>query len=557
MTKLPSITVIMPVFNTGKFVKDAIQSILDQSFSDFEFIVINDGSTDESLEIIKTFSDKRIKILNNASNVGNYPSRNRGLRIAKGKYICVMDADDTAFPNRFERQFIFMEENPDIGLAGSGFRYFGKEQDIFRENDFERIKVSLLRNNCFIHPTLIMRHEFLKKYNLRYNEKYYYSADYDLIVRAAGLFLVTNILEILLNYRIHDQQITMKNRAKQMQYADEIAIQQLKYIGIDPVETETQLHINLLKGNSIEYSKKQELYDWIKKILTANQNKKYYQMDELESFFNSLLSKQPFCNAITKTNLKTELTEKNEKLDLTDVTFLIRLRIDSMQRFENTNTVIRFITSHFKTNISILEVDGEQQYFPEIMVNNVRYRFVEDKNEIFHKTRWANQMISDASTPYVAVWDADAIATPEQVVEAVEKLRTGEAVMCFPYNGRFYSCDKISTDLYKTFHDIEVLNKNILVMQLMHGYHSSGGAFIVNRKQYIAAGGENENIYGWGLEDAERLKRMETLNLPVFKSKGPLFHLWHPKVKNSWFANAEIERQNRRELLKTCKITSI
>lgn len=553
MSEHPCITVIMPVYNAGKYVNEAIQSILDQSFIDFEFIIINDGSTDESLYVIKSFSDKRIKILNNPANIGNYSSRNSGFIIAKGKYICVMDADDITLPNRFERQYIFMEENPEIGLAGSGFRYYGKEQDNFRENNYERIKVILLRNNCFIHPTIILRHAFFKKYYLQYDERYYYSADYDLIVRAARFFPVTNIPEILLQYRIHYQQITVKSRAKQMEYADNISFEQLRNIGIDPYEDEILLHTHFLKGISIEYSKKKELYNWINKLLKSNQNLKYYQQDELETLINALLSKQPFCSNSIKVNLSIEFAKETDKQDLMDVTFMIRLRIDSMERIENTNAVIRFITNHFKTVVSILEVDSEQRYFPEKTQVDVSYRFVEDNNEIFHKTKWANQMISDASTPYVAVWDADAIAIQEQVVEAVEKLRTGEAVMCFPYNGRFYSCDKISTDLYKTLHDIEVLKRNILVMQLMHGYHSSGGAFIVNREQYIAAGGENENIYGWGLEDAERLKRMETLNLPVSLAKGPLFHLWHPKGKNSWFADRANEIRNRKEFLTTCK----
>jgi predicted glycosyltransferase involved in capsule biosynthesis len=91
-------------------------------------------------------------------------------------------------------------------------------------------------------------------------------------------------------------------------------------------------------------------------------------------------------------------------------------------------------------------------------------------------------------------------------------------------------------------------------MKLMHGYHSVGGAFIVNKEKYIKAGGENENFYGWGPEDTERIKRMEIMNLPVCYSPGIMFHLWHPVGKNSWFANAELERKNRRELQKTCKI---
>ena len=123
--QIPGISVIMPVYNTGEYLGEAIQSILDQTFRDFELIIINDGSSDNSLKIIKSFKDTRIKFISNTSNRGNYPSRNEGISIARGKYICVMDADDIALKSRLERQYLFMERNPEIGLAGSGFKYYG------------------------------------------------------------------------------------------------------------------------------------------------------------------------------------------------------------------------------------------------------------------------------------------------------------------------------------------------------------------------------------------------------------------------------------------------
>lgn len=555
MTEHPSITVIMPVFNAIKYVNEAIQSILDQSYPDFEFIIINDGSTDESLEVIKSFNDKRINILNNPSNIGNYPSRNKGINIAKGKYVCVMDADDIAFPTRFERQFKFMEENSEIGLAGSGFRYYGREDDIFREFDYEKIKVILMRNNCFIHPTLIMRHKLLKKYNLRYDEKYYYASDYDFILRAARFFPITNISEILLYYRTHEDQITTKNRQKQSEYAKEIAINQLRYLGIEPNQDELTLYTKLLKGTQIEYPQKDALEKWKAKILKVNLVNRYYDEDELESFLISLLSMQSFCYEASNIRLKTKLSKIDIRYDLVDVTFLIRLRIDSQQRIENTETVVKFITRFFKAVISIYEVDSEQRYFPKKLTKNVRYQFIEDSNEIFPKTGWANQMISIVDTSYVAIWDSDVICSPEQVIEAVDNLRIGEVVMSYPYDGRLYLCDNMVSNLFKRTDQIDVLKKQIPVMKLIHGYHSAGGAFIVNKDKYMRAGGENENICGWKLEEAERLKRMEILSLPVCYSKGPLFQLWHPKGNISQSINNENEIRNRKEFLKTCSIT--
>jgi len=238
--------------------------------------------------------------------------------------------------------------------------------------------------------------------------------------------------------------------------------------------------------------------------------------------------------------------------DLTDVTFLVPLRIDSPERRENADTLIKYTFRHFNTFFIVLEADATRKYFPEYEPEGFHYEFIEDANEVFHRTRWINRLISMATTPYVAVWDADGIAPTEQIILAVERLRTGQAVMSLPYDGKFYSCDKISCDLFKRILDIEILMKRIPVMRLMHGYHSVGGAYLVNKEKYLLAGGENENFYGWGPEDTERVKRMEILNLPVYFSLGPLFHLRHPMGKNSWFANAETERKNRCELLRTC-----
>jgi predicted glycosyltransferase involved in capsule biosynthesis len=159
-----------------------------------------------------------------------------------------------------------------------------------------------------------------------------------------------------------------------------------------------------------------------------------------------------------------------------------------------------------------------------------------------------------AQTPYAAVWDTDAIAPPKQVEEAVEYLRQSKTVMTYPYDGRFYAADKMTSNLFRQTLSYNTLITHIGTMGLMHGYHSPGGAFLVKIKEYLEAGGENENFYGWGQEDNERLKRLEFLGLPVVRANGPLFHLWHPRGQNSWFANREIEIQNRKEILKICRM---
>jgi glycosyltransferase involved in cell wall biosynthesis len=378
----PEISVIMPVYNAGEYIWEAIQSILDQTFYDFEFIIIDDGSSDNSNEILRSFNDNRISIISHSLNKGNYPSRNEGIRIAKGKYICVMDADDVALNTRLERQYLFMEQNPEIGLAGSGFRYYGKELDIFREFDYERIKVILLRNNCFIHPTLIIRHDLLLKHQLFYNEKYYYAADYDLIVRASRFFQVTNINETLLLYRMHKNQITSRYRAKQAEYADEISIDQLKHEGIYPDHDEIGLHLSLLKGVPLSFENAPKLKNWIEKLLKFSY--RHYDQEIFKSFLEALYSYQSFCWTMADDYLKipARITKKHK---LTEFEILIPVRVDSSQRMENILAVIKFINQNFNVPIRILESNSTASlnFFSDY--KNVTYLFDADKNLICNK----------------------------------------------------------------------------------------------------------------------------------------------------------------------------
>ena len=103
----PIVSVVMPAYNVELYVEEAVRSILNQTFRDFEFIIVDDGSTDRTPEILRTFTDPRIRLLFNEKNEGNYPARNRGCRLARGKYIAVMDADDVALPERLEKQVRF------------------------------------------------------------------------------------------------------------------------------------------------------------------------------------------------------------------------------------------------------------------------------------------------------------------------------------------------------------------------------------------------------------------------------------------------------------------
>ena len=215
------ISVIMPVYNCEKYVSESILSILNQTFCDFEFIIIDDCSTDNTWKIIQSFSDNRIIAIKNKKNLGNYPSRNIGMKKARGKYIAVMDGDDIALPDRFIKQYCYLEKNPEILAIGTQSNFIGFDYIRYSPVSYEKICAGLLINNCFLHPSLLIRKEVIKQLN-GYNEKYIYSSDYDLVCRMSLLGKIENLAETCMLYRLHPEQISQKKVLEQMEFAFDI-----------------------------------------------------------------------------------------------------------------------------------------------------------------------------------------------------------------------------------------------------------------------------------------------------------------------------------------------
>ena len=142
------VSVVMPAYNVEKYVEEAVHSILAQTFCDFEFIIVDDGSTDRTHDILRSFSDPRIRLIFNEKNEGNYPARNRGCRLARGKYIAVMDADDVAMPERLEKQVKYMEEHPDVLACGTAYRLMGRNKVIVQPTKWVEVKYCLLMTYC-------------------------------------------------------------------------------------------------------------------------------------------------------------------------------------------------------------------------------------------------------------------------------------------------------------------------------------------------------------------------------------------------------------------------
>ena len=208
----------MPVFNAEKYLKDSIDSILNQSYKNFEFIIINDGSTDKSIEIIKSFDDQRIKLIDQ-KNSGIVVSLNRGIEVASGKFIARMDADDISFPERFEKQLKHMKAK-NIDICGGNYITISELAKPIKlyvtPRSHEMCTLSLMSKVPFAHPSVIIRRDFLTKNNLKYGQSIYSKAeDLDLWVRIherGGVF--SNIDYTILKYRIVKNSLSKKNNSK-------------------------------------------------------------------------------------------------------------------------------------------------------------------------------------------------------------------------------------------------------------------------------------------------------------------------------------------------------
>ena len=204
----------MSVFNAEKYIQEAIKSVLNQTYSNFEFIIINDGSKDNSLEIIKRFlvKDSRI-ILIDRENKGLVASLNEGILKSNGDFIVRMDADDICLPNRFRDQLDFMKKNPNIGVCGSWVELFGEgfKSKIWKiPCNSERLKAELLFSSCFAHPSVIIRKKILLDNNILYDESYIHAEDFELWTRLSDVTNFGNINKVLLKYRVVEDSVSNK-----------------------------------------------------------------------------------------------------------------------------------------------------------------------------------------------------------------------------------------------------------------------------------------------------------------------------------------------------------
>lgn len=279
---LPRVTVLMPVYNGASYLAEAMQSILRQTFTDFEFLIIDDGSTDESVAIIQGFQDTRIRLVHNGTNLGLVGSLNKGLGLARGAYIARMDADDISRAERLACQVSFMDENPMVGVCGSWVQFFPKAN-----NKIWKLPESLEEIRCWqfhtvgvAHPSVLMRRQFFVNHGLLYDPQYRHIEDFELWGRAIRHMDFANIQKVLLDYRISPGQICALHGAEQLAAMAPLRLQMVRELGIEPTQDEQKLH-EMIMNNAIppesEYLDRSE--QWLKQLKSANRTTGTYPVE--------------------------------------------------------------------------------------------------------------------------------------------------------------------------------------------------------------------------------------------------------------------------------------
>lgn len=245
------ISVILPVYNAAEYVEEAIKSILDQTYPNFELIILNDGSTDNSIDKIKLFKDSRIRLINDPQNRGLVYRLNQGLDLARGTYIARMDADDYSVPIRFEKQVAFLEAHPEIGVLSSWFEVMENAKIIKQPNDHEDILLRMLTHCPITHPAVMIRASILKT-GIRYKPKYFPVEDYHFWIDLVQHTKFANLPEPLLLYRWHEEKVSEKHMEAQNSMREDAKKKAWEQIfGIQLMQSEYR-HLNAFAVNRTE-----------------------------------------------------------------------------------------------------------------------------------------------------------------------------------------------------------------------------------------------------------------------------------------------------------------
>jgi glycosyltransferase involved in cell wall biosynthesis len=276
----------MPVHNGAAYLSDAVDSILRQSLRDFELLIVDDASTDESVAIIERYKDSRIRLLRSMARLRLSGALNLGLENARGDYVARMDADDISLPRRLEIQVRHMNRHPELGMCGSWIRYFGgpSRAVLKRPSGCEEIRAFTLVDTPFAHPTVMLRRSLMDRHHLRFDSSYYPTEDFELWTRTMRCFPVENLPQVLLRYRVHDQSLTGSDWSRMDEQAIRVIARQFQALGLETTPDTLRFHRELCMGRvnkSAETLSKADV--WFEHVLAANDQTHFFDPDALSN----------------------------------------------------------------------------------------------------------------------------------------------------------------------------------------------------------------------------------------------------------------------------------
>ncbi|MQC26254.1 MAG: glycosyltransferase family 2 protein [Chloroflexi bacterium] len=269
----------MAVYNGMPYLPKAVDSILEQSFGDLEFLVADDASTDGSATYLASLTDARIRILTNKENLGLSRSLNLGLDVARGDYVARMDHDDLSLPARLAEQVAYMDAHPEIDVCGTWTRTIGLQTEQtwrYPRTDAE-IRAEMLFASVIVHSSAMLRRSSFERHNLRYDPKIARAQDYELWVRAAPHLRFANLGKVLLRYRVHVGQVGALHSAEQQVMADQMRAGLLRDLGLKPTASELKRHNAISRWQfetSLEHLDQVEA--WLLKLADANRKSARY-----------------------------------------------------------------------------------------------------------------------------------------------------------------------------------------------------------------------------------------------------------------------------------------
>lgn len=283
----PDISVVMPLFNGERFLAAAMESVLGQSHRNLELLLLDDGSTDNSAAIARSFGDPRVRLISNGSNQGVIRTRNRGIREARGACIAFLDCDDMALPERLAMQFRFLKHNPGALLVGSWIALVDEQGDLSGAfsrypTAAEAIPSAMLFDNCFAQSAVMVRREALL--SMQYREEFPCAEDYDLFARLALAGKCWNIPRVLTLYREHGRGLSKVRRDLIIRCTHRVHAWQLERLGITPAPEELRLHGSLgCLGADLPTGDLKPVFQWLSRLYYRNQQQAAYPRQQFVS----------------------------------------------------------------------------------------------------------------------------------------------------------------------------------------------------------------------------------------------------------------------------------